>query len=203
MSDSRGRSTMTYALCVSENQRAEVRLTPVMRQLTTGGGEPGQGYPCVLIFSVEDSHAKTSVSQDKGKDSKVTDQDSSMNSQESPALFDLSGFSLKTYQDCSPRTAVGTSESCLERWPTSGMAWHGGFSTANTSECRSDDDECSSLVALVDVLEPSVLDKYSLSAKAAIGILRRAEKRGRTLPPHLSVALEAVAQTTTTDKPGG
>jgi hypothetical protein len=42
--------------------------------------------------------------------------------------------------------------------------------------------------------------KYSLSARAATGILRRAEKRGRVLPSHLSAALEAVARTTTTDR---
>jgi len=35
---------------VSENQRAELRLTPYSRQLTSGGGKPGQGYPCVLTF---------------------------------------------------------------------------------------------------------------------------------------------------------
>jgi hypothetical protein len=35
--------------------------------------------------------------------------------------------------------------------------------------------------------------KYSLSARAASGILRRAEKRGRVLPEHLAAALESVA----------
>lgn len=33
---------------VSENQRGEVRLTPYSRQLTAGGGKPGQGYPAAL-----------------------------------------------------------------------------------------------------------------------------------------------------------
>ena len=32
---------------ISENQRAEVRETPISRQLTAGGGKPGQGYPAV------------------------------------------------------------------------------------------------------------------------------------------------------------
>jgi DNA (cytosine-5)-methyltransferase 1 len=36
--------------------------------------------------------------------------------------------------------------------------------------------------------------KYSLSARAASGILRRAEKRGKTLPPLLRDALTSVAQ---------
>jgi DNA-cytosine methyltransferase len=57
--------------------------------------------------------------------------------------------------------------------------------------------------ALVEmILEPplSVPARYSLSARAARGILRRAEKRGRTLPSHLSAALETVARTTMTDR---
>ena len=32
---------------VSENQRAEVLETPYARQLTSGGGKPGQGYPMI------------------------------------------------------------------------------------------------------------------------------------------------------------
>jgi hypothetical protein len=35
-------------------------------------------------------------------------------------------------------------------------------------------------------------DRYLLSAKAAAGILRRTEKRGKPLPERLRVALEAV-----------
>ena len=35
-------------LAVSENQRGEVRLTPYTRQLSAGGGKPGQGYPAAL-----------------------------------------------------------------------------------------------------------------------------------------------------------
>lgn len=52
------------------------------------------------------------------------------------------------------------------------------------------------LVNLSQVLEPpeNVPQKYFLSAKAAAGILRRAEKRGKVLPEQLGVALRAVAQ---------
>jgi len=41
--------TQCVAYGVSENQRAEVRLTPYSRQITSGGGKPGQGYPCVAF----------------------------------------------------------------------------------------------------------------------------------------------------------
>jgi len=37
------------ALGVSENQRAEVLLTPYSRQLTSGGGKAGQGYPAIMV----------------------------------------------------------------------------------------------------------------------------------------------------------
>jgi hypothetical protein len=54
---------------------------------------------------------------------------------------------------------------------------------------------CSSSVAsLSEVLETGPLPpRYSLSAKACSGILRRAERRGKALPPMLKAALEAVA----------
>lgn len=38
------------AVAVSENQRGEVLLTDYAHQITTGGGKPGQGYPCVMAF---------------------------------------------------------------------------------------------------------------------------------------------------------
>ncbi|HZT91242.1 MAG TPA: DNA cytosine methyltransferase [Gaiellaceae bacterium] len=53
-------------------------------------------------------------------------------------------------------------------------------------------------MTLTDVLEPSSPPKYWLSARAARGILRRAQKRGRTIHPTLLRALSAVAG----DSPG-
>ena len=46
---------------------------------------------------------------------------------------------------------------------------------------------------LSETLETSVDEKYNLSPKACDGILRRAEKRGRSLPPELEVALRSQA----------
>ena len=73
----------------------------------------------------------------------------------------------------------------------------GPFAMLNTTEFPSDGGVSSSLA---DVLETSVLPKYYLSAKACAGILRRAEKRGRELPPSLQTALEHVALTITKPK---
>jgi hypothetical protein len=48
---------------------------------------------------------------------------------------------------------------------------------------------------LSDVLETGPLpERYSLSAKACSGILRRAERRGEELPPMLKAALLAASQ---------
>jgi len=75
------------------------------------------------------------------------------------------------------------------RLPNAGMVWRGECWTANISECPNDAVESS----LSDILERRVHPKYSLSPKAARGILRRAEKRGKKLPERLAEALESVA----------
>jgi hypothetical protein len=180
----------------------KVDLPNLTRAMIGGTG----GAKHLLISSAEASPARTCQSPDDAPGSPENAPASSTSSPASPRLFDPAGYSSRTYSDCSPRTAVGTSESCLERWPTSGTAWATGFSTAVSSECRSDEGGCSSSEpSLQEILElpQNVPAKYLLSARAAQGILRRAEKRGRTLPSHLSVALEQVAQTTTTDKADG
>jgi len=68
----------------------------------------------------------------------------------------------------------------------------GGSSIPNISMCPRDGGVSSSLV---DVLETSgSLAKYFLSPKACAGILRRAEKRGKELPPMLKTALKSACQ---------
>jgi hypothetical protein len=63
------------------------------------------------------------------------------------------------------------------------------FSTLSTSEYPSDVEESS----LLDILETGdVPQKFFLSPVACQGILRRAEKRGKTLPEALQVALQQV-----------
>jgi hypothetical protein len=60
------------------------------------------------------------------------------------------------------------------------------FSTLNSSEFHSAAAVCS----LSDILETGdVPQRFFLSAKACQGILRRAAKRGKTLPPSLAAAL--------------
>lgn len=76
------------------------------------------------------------------------------------------------------------------RWGNSGMGGPIESWTLNTTEWPSDGAVC----FLSDVLETGdVPQQYFLSAKACRGILRRAEKRGKTLPRPLAHALQAVA----------
>jgi hypothetical protein len=71
------------------------------------------------------------------------------------------------------------------------------FLTLSISEWPSDAAVCS----LSDILETGDLPpRFFLSATACRGILRRAETRGRQLPPLLREALAHAAQTTTKPK---
>jgi len=82
------------------------------------------------------------------------------------------------------------------------MAWRTGFSTLASSACPSVASESSSSVCeaamttLTDVLQPNAPQRFSLSGHAARGILRRARKRGRSLPGDLESALSDMALTT-------
>jgi hypothetical protein len=67
----------------------------------------------------------------------------------------------------------------------SGACW-----TRNTSDWPKDAAVC----LLSSILETGTVDsRFYLSPKACAGILRRAEKRGKSLPQSLAAALQAVA----------
>ena len=67
------------------------------------------------------------------------------------------------------------------------------FLTLNTSVWHSEGSVCS----LSDILETGDLtQRYFLSSRACAGILRRAERRGKVLPPMLKIALEQVIERT-------
>lgn len=121
----------------------------------------------------------------------------------SPASFrTLADADLQAFWDCSagPASRSPSGGGDLRALSTATVALtgsHGACLTLNMCEwtatlvpCHSDGGVCS----LSDVLETGdVPQRYFLSAKACRGILRRAEKRGKTLPLLLARALEAVA----------
>ena len=63
---------------------------------------------------------------------------------------------------------------------------HGECSTRNTGEYPRDAEEST----LWQILQEDAPERYCLSARACEGILRRAERRGKELPPMLREALE-------------
>ena len=98
-----------------------------------------------------------------------------------------------------PRTEGQTSQVSFPRLANSGIAWRGEYWTANTPEwtagpwpSRSDVGVC----GLSDVLTDSrkIPPKYFLSQRACLGVLRRAERRGKELPKELENALLCVIQ---------
>jgi hypothetical protein len=125
--------------------------------------------------------------------------------------LDLETFLLKTSQDGStPQTTPSVvsweqfSEAmmpCVHQQTANGpvRVWLPVLSegsvgrplTRNTLAWRSDASVCS----LSSILETGpILRRYYLSQKACLGILRRAEARGKTLPEQLRRALQAVAE---------
>lgn len=66
---------------------------------------------------------------------------------------------------------------------------HGGCSTLNIGESPSEE----SASTLSQILQVQVPEKYYLSPKACLGILRRASARGKELPEVLRIALERQA----------
>ena len=82
-------------------------------------------------------------------------------------------------------------------WANSGMGSPTECLTLSTSEHADTGQQFLSggaVCSLSDILETGdVPQQYYLTAKACRGILRRAEKRGKSLPPQLAHALQAVA----------
>ena len=89
--------------------------------------------------------------------------------------------------DCCRAITDSTSPPSSVKWAKAGIVRRsdGEFWTVSTSEWPNDAVVCS----LSEVLEPDAPSRYSLSPKAAAGILRRAERRGKRLPEKLKEAL--------------
>ena len=100
----------------------------------------------------------------------------------------------RTSQERSVQAAVTTLRQSSKKWGTSGVVTLNGTAwMRSSSESPNGVDECSSSLSLILQSQTEVDSRYLLSGKAAQGILRRANKRGKTLPHNLQQALEAVA----------
>ena len=127
---------------------------------------------------------------------------------EQMCLFDLDSWSGRTCRELSVPTKERTSgpsskkrQGSPSRTPLfldmrmdggqAGASWEGGGALLGAYSTHSFGESPSVAVEsrLSQILEATPPRKYSLSAKACAGILRRAERRGKSLPPELEQAL--------------
>ena len=93
-----------------------------------------------------------------------------------------------------PRPTGGellSGERAARSWET-GIPSHGECSTLNSGECPS----VAVASHLSQILEATPHPRYYLTARACQGVLRRAERRGKDLPPILRDALERQSAST-------
>ena len=146
-----------------------------------------------LTFWSEDPLANPSPSRGSAKGLPTPEATSCLRFLQSLNVSGLDGLSGKTYPVSCHLTEEGILAPSSGRWASWGMGSPTEFSTLNGSEWPRDAAVCS----LSDTLETgSVPPRFFLSPKACAGILRRAEKRGKALPPPLRDALLAVANQT-------
>ena len=168
----------------------------------------GPSNPDQLTFSWGEPHANPSPSPASAKESATHEEDSCLPILRSLGVCGLDGLSGRTSPVSCHAEEDGILVPSSGRWANSGTGGPTGSLTLNTAEwtddgprpSRSAGDGSSSLVAtLSEILEVgNVPPRFSLSERACAGILRRAEKRGKQLPPMLKQALEQAASQATT-----
>ena len=142
------------------------------------------------MFSSEEPPASPSQSQASEAEWMTRVANLPTRSPESLLAIAPNGLSGKTSPAFYPARADGTLPDSFEGWQNSGISAPGGCLTLSTSEFHSGAVACS----LSEILEVgSVPQRFYLSGRACSGIIRRAEKRGKSLPPSLHAALAAVA----------
>ncbi len=146
-----------------------------------------------LTFGSEDSHAKMSRWRAWGRAQGLKENvlDSFMSMLGSLESACPEWLSSKTFRASSLVMVDETSNSLFTRWPNSGMAWDGVCLTASTSESPNHANES----ILLDVIETGEVPlRYFLSPNAAVGMMRRADRMGRSLFPPLRKSLEILSK---------
>lgn len=149
------------------------------------------------MFSQEERPAKVSAWPDFARGLLTRAETSCSPSLRSLVDTGLDGSFGKTSLASCPATEDGTLAPFSGAWGNAGMGGPTASWTLSMSEhpafpapCRNDGGVCS----LSDILETGDLpQRFFLSPKACRGILRRADARGKSLPPSLAAALAAVA----------
>lgn len=149
----------------------------------------GGGHLAVLTSSTADHPARPTVMRVNGVvlGTSVTD---GLRPSGSCPHCGHDGRSLRMSRDFYPLMKDVVSGASSEHWMNSGSMSRGRYWTQDTSESRNAAAACS----LSQVLEAEAPSRYFLSAKAAAGILRRATRRGKTLPAPLEAALRTLSE---------
>jgi len=142
-----------------------------------------------LTFSLEVSRAKTLAWLDNARGWMESGADSGSSLHELLRNFARDGLLSRTSPAYCPLETDGIWAYSSDNWQNAGIWGATGCLTLSMPEYHSAAVVCS----LSDILETDVPRKFYLSARAARGILRRAEKRGKALPPMLHRALRQVA----------
>lgn len=152
----------------------------------------GQRMPYVqLTSSAEGSRARTLALPDAGQGFLAPDPASGGSLTESLARYGPPGFSSRMFPDSLVPTGETILRSSSQRWESAGMGTPTEYWTQDISESPRDAVESTLSDILVDAA--TIPQRYYLSPKAAAGILRRAESRGKELPEVLETALRFLA----------
>lgn len=185
-----GQSVTVLVLTFAKSSFGSYRESEIATALTTAHDSYTENL--ALISSTEDSPVRMSRSPGSGEGLEVESEASSGGS--SIACCDSCGHdgrSLRMSPDFYPAMEGEISPSSSPDWQSWGSMRRGRYWTRNGSDSRSGASVCS----LSAVLEDEAPSKYWLSARAAKGILRRSEERGKSLPEPLREALLALAET--------
>ena len=145
-------------------------------------------------YGPADSRARTYHWPAKGRASVDGDQDWHSTSLSLWPDADLQPSSSRTYQGFLHRMPAGILGRLPVRWGNSGYGGRIGFWTRNGSECRSDEEGCSSSPSMIaDLLLTLTHDRFLVSSRAARGIIERSDRRGRRIGRFARSALTSLA----------
>lgn len=138
------------------------------------------------MLSSEEAPAKRSAWQDEDLASWTSEASLCLSSSAVLEKLDLGGSSGRTSPEFCHRTKGEPLAPSSGSWKTAGMLYRGECWTLSSSEYPSD----AAVSFLSGILCPDAPQEYFLSPIACEGIIRRAERRGRSLPPTLKAALQ-------------
>lgn len=156
---------------------------------TSPNTKNGTSDPEQLMFWSEAHPARHSVAPVSEQDWQTLVATSRSSMLEWLTTLSQDGYFTKMSPVCCPVTEDGIFQPSSKRWQTSGMAFAGECWTHSTSVSPNAAVDCT----LSGILETGDLpQRFYLSPIACAGILRRAKKREKTLPPLLEQALTRV-----------